>query len=91
MILNFKRDLHIRLTFITYGIFYSTHFEFRETNRINNDIPQEKDDGPLYKFYEIIMDSGGQFMEIINNLTDVTILAPSNAAWMDSTVYNVIG
>ncbi|XP_037921573.1 fasciclin-1 isoform X4 [Hermetia illucens] len=52
---------------------------------------KEKDDGPLYKFYEIIMDSGGQFMEIINNLTDVTILAPSNAAWMDSTVYNVIG
>lgn len=51
-------------------------------------VPQE--DGPLYKFNEAIMDSGDVFMNTINNLKDVTLFAPSNKAWMDANLQNVI-
>jgi fasciclin 1 len=51
---------------------------------------QEKEDGPLYKFYEVIMDTGGEFMQGINNLRDVTLLAPSNEAWNNPNLKNII-
>lgn len=36
------------------------------------------------------MDSGDVFMNTINNLKDVTLFAPSNKAWMDANLANVI-
>jgi hypothetical protein len=54
-------------------------------------ISQEKEDGPLYKFYEVIMDYGGEFMQTINNLKGpVTLFAPSNEAWSHPTLNNII-
>lgn len=38
---------------------------------------QEKEDGPLFKFYEAIMDFGGEFMQKVNSMKDVTLFAPS--------------
>ncbi|KAL0123450.1 hypothetical protein PUN28_005752 [Cardiocondyla obscurior] len=40
----------------------------------------EKEDGPVYKFYETIRDFGDEIMASINHLTDVTLFAPSNEA-----------
>ncbi|XP_011341884.1 fasciclin-1 isoform X3 [Ooceraea biroi] len=40
----------------------------------------EKEDGPVYKFYETIRDFGEDIMSNINRLRDVTLFAPSNAA-----------
>lgn len=51
---------------------------------------RSQEDGPLYKFNEAIMDSGDVFMNTINNLKDVTLFAPSNQAWMDANLQNVI-
>lgn len=52
---------------------------------------QEKEDGPLFKFYEVIMDVGGEFMQTINSMRDVTLFAPSNEAWNRPEVRNIIG
>lgn len=51
---------------------------------------QEKEDGPLFKFYEVIMDVGGEFMETVNSMKDITLFAPSNEAWKDPMVQNII-
>lgn len=45
---------------------------------------QEKNDGPLYRFYKVIMDAGGDFIDRINRKhSGVTLFAPSNAAWSE--------
>lgn len=51
---------------------------------------KEKEDGPLFKFYEVIMDVGGEFMQTVNSMKDITLFAPSNEAWNDPTVQNII-
>ncbi|KAL6255108.1 hypothetical protein P5V15_013440, partial [Pogonomyrmex californicus] len=40
----------------------------------------EKEDGPVYKFYETIRDFGDEIMSSISHLNDVTLFAPSNDA-----------
>ncbi|XP_011302009.1 fasciclin-1 isoform X2 [Fopius arisanus] len=42
---------------------------------------KEKEDGPVHKFYQNIRDYGGDFMEEITRVQDITLFAPSNAAW----------
>lgn len=51
---------------------------------------KEKEDGPLYKFYEVIMDYGGEFMQTVNSMKDITLFAPSNEAWNDPMVQNIL-
>ncbi|KAG5673151.1 hypothetical protein PVAND_003219 [Polypedilum vanderplanki] len=51
---------------------------------------EEKEDGPLFKFYEVIMDVGGEFMQAINNMKEVTLFAPSNEAWNRPEVRNIL-
>lgn len=51
---------------------------------------QDKENSALNKFYEVIMDMGGDVLEDITKLGDVTILAPSNEAWAAMNVQNVI-
>ncbi|KAI8122940.1 Fasciclin-1 [Lucilia cuprina] len=51
---------------------------------------QENENGALRKFLEVIMDIGGQVLDDINNFGDVTILAPSNEAWNNSAINNII-
>lgn len=53
-------------------------------------ILQDREDGPLYKFYEIIRDTGGDFMDRITKMRDLTLFAPSNSAWEDSNLNNLI-
>lgn len=60
---------------------------------INIFFPQsQKEDGPLYRFYEAIMDTevGRQFIESIKRMRDVTLFAPSNNAWQDDNLKNVL-
>nr|CAD7459676.1 unnamed protein product [Timema tahoe] len=59
------------------------------TNR-NVIITSEKEDGPLFKFYEVILDVGGDFMNKITTMRDLTLFAPSNEAWADSNLNNLI-
>ncbi|XP_023170283.2 fasciclin-1 isoform X10 [Drosophila hydei] len=48
------------------------------------------ENGALRKFLEVIMDAGGAVLDGINNLSEVTILAPSNEAWNTSSIDNII-
>ncbi|XP_072764696.1 fasciclin-1 isoform X3 [Anoplolepis gracilipes] len=41
---------------------------------------KEKEDGPVYKFYETIRDFGDDIMGTISHLREVTLFAPSNEA-----------
>lgn len=50
----------------------------------------EKRDGPVYKFYEIIRDFGGDIMSTISHLRDVTLFAPSNAAFEEPGVQKIL-
>uniref|UniRef100_A0A1B6D4C3 FAS1 domain-containing protein n=1 Tax=Clastoptera arizonana TaxID=38151 RepID=A0A1B6D4C3_9HEMI len=50
----------------------------------------DREDGPLYKFYEVIRDVDGDFMERITKMKDVTLFAPSNSAWRDSKLTNLL-
>ncbi|XP_055908400.1 fasciclin-1 isoform X3 [Eupeodes corollae] len=51
---------------------------------------QDNENGALRKFYEVIMDIGGEVLDDINKLGEVTILAPSNEAWNQSFINNII-
>lgn len=51
---------------------------------------QEKEDGPVYKFYQAIRDYGDDFMDIITRLQDITLFAPSNAAWDEEGVKHIL-
>lgn len=51
---------------------------------------KEKEDEPLFKFYRIILDHGGQFIDRLNSLGDVTLFAPSNAAWDNPNLVKVL-
>ncbi|XP_037942590.1 fasciclin-1 isoform X3 [Teleopsis dalmanni] len=51
---------------------------------------QDNENGALRKFYEVIMDIGGEVLDDINNMGEVTILAPSNDAWNASSLNNII-
>ncbi|XP_036324308.1 fasciclin-1 isoform X4 [Rhagoletis pomonella] len=51
---------------------------------------QDNENGALRKFYDVIMDNGGEVLTDISNLGEITILAPSNDAWEAKEVQNVI-
>nr|XP_050866124.1 fasciclin-1 isoform X5 [Vespula vulgaris] len=51
---------------------------------------KEKEDGPVYKFYETIRDFGEDIMTTINRLHDVTLFAPSNAAFEEPGVQHIL-
>ncbi|XP_057339478.1 fasciclin-1 isoform X3 [Microplitis mediator] len=50
----------------------------------------DKEDGPVYKFYQAIRDYGDDFMDIITRLQDITLFAPSNAAWDEEGVKHIL-
>ncbi|XP_035735141.1 fasciclin-1-like isoform X5 [Vespa mandarinia] len=50
----------------------------------------EKEDGPVYKFYETIRDFGDDIMTTISRLHDVTLFAPSNAALEEPGVQHIL-
>lgn len=51
---------------------------------------QDKTDGPFYRFYEVIMDAGGDFLSKITHHRDVTLFVPSNSAWNESYLDKII-
>ncbi|XP_034488533.1 fasciclin-1 isoform X2 [Drosophila innubila] len=48
------------------------------------------ENGALRKFYEVIMDAGGEVLDGIAKMSEVTILAPSNEAWNVSSIDNIV-
>lgn len=50
---------------------------------------QDQEDGPLHEFYNKIQDEGGEFMQQITKLRDLTLFAPSNLAWTTANIVNV--
>ncbi|XP_011061851.1 PREDICTED: fasciclin-1 [Acromyrmex echinatior] len=50
----------------------------------------EKEDGPVYKFYETIRDFGDDIMSTITHLHDVTLFAPSNEALNEPNVKQML-
>ncbi|XP_073943159.1 fasciclin 1 Fas1 domain-containing isoform X2 [Choristoneura fumiferana] len=56
------------------------------------DFLKEKEDGPLCKFYEVIMDLGNnnQFLNDLTLAKDMTLFAPSNEAWDEPSVQNIV-
>ncbi|XP_026321961.1 fasciclin-1 isoform X5 [Hyposmocoma kahamanoa] len=52
----------------------------------------EKEDGPLSKFYEVIMDLGpnNPFLNELMNAKDVTLFGPSNDAWNERSVQHIV-
>ena len=51
---------------------------------------KEKEDGPVYKFYETIRDFGDDIMSTISRLRNVTLFAPSNAALEEPGVQQIL-
>ncbi|XP_067618516.1 fasciclin-1 isoform X2 [Eurosta solidaginis] len=51
---------------------------------------QDNENGALRKFYDVIMDNGGEVLTDISNLGEITILAPSNDAWEAKEIQNII-
>nr|XP_031840103.1 fasciclin-1 isoform X3 [Nomia melanderi] len=50
----------------------------------------EKEDGPVYKFYQTIRDFGDEIMGSISQLRNVTLFAPSNAALEEPGVQKIL-
>lgn len=51
---------------------------------------QVQEDGPLYQFYITVKDHGGDFMDRINKMKELTLFAPSNHAWKDPNLRGLI-
>ncbi|XP_029717638.2 fasciclin-1 isoform X1 [Aedes albopictus] len=51
---------------------------------------EEKEDGPLFKFYELIADYAPDFFKTMSNLQQMTLFAPSNEALSHPIVNNFI-
>lgn len=74
----------------------SVYYPFKHINEVILvniiQIIQEKEDGPLYKFYEVILDLGAnnQFYNELTLAKDLTLFAPSNEAWAEHSVQNII-
>lgn len=51
---------------------------------------QEKEDGPLSKFWEAINDFDPEFVTRMKHMKDLTVFAPSNEAWNDPNLQNII-
>ncbi|XP_021703241.1 fasciclin-1 isoform X4 [Aedes aegypti] len=51
---------------------------------------REKEDGPLFKFYELIADYAPDFFKTMSNLQQMTLFAPSNEALSHPIVNNFI-
>uniref|UniRef100_A0ABD2VU11 FAS1 domain-containing protein n=1 Tax=Trichogramma kaykai TaxID=54128 RepID=A0ABD2VU11_9HYME len=51
---------------------------------------QDKEDGPLYKFYEVIRDQGDEFMRQASRYSNITLFAPRNAAWDEPGVKQIL-
>lgn len=51
---------------------------------------EEKEDGPLYKFYELIADYAPEFFKTMQNMQQMTLFAPSNEALSHPIVSNFI-
>lgn len=51
---------------------------------------EEKEDGPLYKFYELIDDYAPDFFKTMQNMQQMTLFAPSNEALSHPIVGNFI-
>ncbi|XP_034949824.1 fasciclin-1 isoform X2 [Chelonus insularis] len=51
-----------------------------------------KDDkkGPVYKFYQAMRDYGDDFIDVITRHKDITVFAPSNAAWDEEGVKHIV-
>uniref|UniRef100_A0A0A1XJX4 Fasciclin-1 n=1 Tax=Zeugodacus cucurbitae TaxID=28588 RepID=A0A0A1XJX4_ZEUCU len=64
----------------------STVTQFLQSFKLMND----NENGALRKFYDVIMDNGGEVLTDISNLGEITILAPSNDAWEADNVKNLI-
>ncbi|XP_043288919.1 fasciclin-1 isoform X3 [Venturia canescens] len=50
----------------------------------------DKEDGPVYKLYEVIKDLGDGFMQTLTNQRSITLFAPSNAAWEEEGVRHIL-
>lgn len=58
-----------------------------------NNLPQDKEEGPLSKFYQVIQDSGTvgkDFLRAIDKTQKITLFAPSNEAWDDGNLKNLL-
>lgn len=51
---------------------------------------KEKEDGPVYKFYNTIIKNGDNFMNSMKGQPNITLFAPSNAAWEVPEVKEVL-
>lgn len=51
---------------------------------------QDREDSVLHRFYEEIMNSGGDFLEKLNAMPNVTLFAPSNAAFNDQSIQSYL-
>lgn len=51
---------------------------------------QDREDGVLHRFYEEIMNSGGDFLEQLGATPNVTLFAPSNAAFNDQSIQSYL-
>ncbi|XP_055525593.1 fasciclin-1 isoform X2 [Wyeomyia smithii] len=56
----------------------------------SNAPPKEKEDGPLFKFYELIADYAPDYFKTMANLQQMTLFAPSNDALSHPIVHNFI-
>nr|XP_018899589.1 PREDICTED: fasciclin-1 isoform X3 [Bemisia tabaci] len=51
---------------------------------------ENQEDGPLFRFYSAIYDAQPEFMDHLTRMKELTLLAPSNNAWRDPAVNNIL-
>ncbi|SPP82843.1 blast:Fasciclin-1 [Drosophila guanche] len=72
------------------GVVHLIHRPLMIIDTTVTDFLKNGENGALRKFYEVIMDNGGEVLDDITNLSEVTILAPSNDAWNASLIENLL-
>ncbi|XP_014254837.2 fasciclin-1 isoform X4 [Cimex lectularius] len=75
---------------VSNGVIHLIHRPLMVVDVTISQFLEDREDGPLYKFYEVIRDVGGDLMERMTQMRELTLFAPSNAAWKDPSLNNIL-
>ncbi|XP_073982724.1 fasciclin 1 Fas1 domain-containing isoform X3 [Rhodnius prolixus] len=75
---------------VSNGVVHLIHRPLMVVDTTVTQFLEDREDGPLYRFYEVIRDVKGDFMDRLTRMQELTLFAPSNAAWKDKNVAAVL-
>ncbi|KAK9512077.1 hypothetical protein O3M35_000586 [Rhynocoris fuscipes] len=75
---------------VSNGVVHLIHRPLMVVDTTVTQFLEDHEDGPLYRFYEVLRDVKGDLMDRLTRMKELTLFAPSNAAWKDKHVARIL-